>query len=194
MSARVRGVFFGVFNDKAAVDVAIAAGEGATISITFNTAELDQYSEKLTATAKVISISEGKFLGTKGMVASSTVNLGRSVLLELGGSEVAIKLVVISVRQQILSTDYFTHFGLNMADCTCAVVKSRGHFRAGFQHFVHDGDGVLEVDVPGLSCQNLSRFSWQHLPRPVWPLDREASDLRLDWDAIEAEDGPLFVL
>ena len=69
-------------------------------------------------------------------------------LLELGGPEVALQLVVISRRQQILSTDYFEHFELDMADCSTAVVKSRGHFRAGFQHFVPDA-GVLEVDVPG---------------------------------------------
>ena len=69
-------------------------------------------------------------------------------LLELGGPDVALQLVVISRRQQILSTDYFEHFELDMADCSTAVVKSRGHFRAGFQHFVPDA-GVLEVDVPG---------------------------------------------
>jgi microcystin degradation protein MlrC len=106
---------------------------------------------------------------------------------------VSLQLVVISRRQQILSTDYFEHFGLSMADCTTAVVKSRGHFRAGFQHFVPD-EGVLEVDVPGLSCQNLGRFTWSALPRPVWPLDLEAKDLEPDWGLVESEAGPLFIL
>jgi hypothetical protein len=32
---------------------------------------------------------------------------------------------------------------------------------------------VIEVDAPGLSSQNLSRFDWAYLPRPCWPLDRE---------------------
>ncbi|MED5474164.1 MAG: microcystinase MlrC family protease, partial [Pseudomonadota bacterium] len=54
------------------------------------------------------------------------------------------------------------------------VVKSRGHFRAGFSHLFSD-EQIIEVDVPGLTSPNLSNFNWKYLPRPVYPLDENAS-------------------
>jgi microcystin degradation protein MlrC len=50
------------------------------------------------------------------------------------------------------------------------VVKSRGHFRGGFDEYVV-GDQIIEVDAPGLTSPVLSRYPWKNLPRPVIPLD-----------------------
>ena len=52
------------------------------------------------------------------------------------------------------------------------VVKSRGHFRAGFDEFFPD-DRILEVDAPGLTSPVLANFPFARLPRPIWPLDPE---------------------
>jgi microcystin degradation protein MlrC len=52
------------------------------------------------------------------------------------------------------------------------VVKSRGHFRAGFEPWFPP-ENVYEVDTPGLTSPVLSRFTWKHLPRPVYPLDED---------------------
>jgi microcystin degradation protein MlrC len=54
------------------------------------------------------------------------------------------------------------------------VVKSRGHFRAGFNH-LFPPERIVEVDVPGLTSPNLANFDWKYLPRPVFPLDKEAT-------------------
>ncbi|NDG47855.1 MAG: MlrC family protein 3, partial [Rhodospirillales bacterium] len=50
------------------------------------------------------------------------------------------------------------------------VLKSRGHFRAGFAEFAPN-ERILEVDAPGLTSPVLSRFAWKRLPRPVFPID-----------------------
>ena len=54
------------------------------------------------------------------------------------------------------------------------VVKSRGHFRAGFDEFFPN-DRIHEVDSAGLTSPVLSNFAWKRLPRPAWPLDPEAA-------------------
>ena len=60
------------------------------------------------------------------------------------------------------------------AAARCVVVKSRGHFRGGFdEFFTHDR--IIEVDAPGLTSPILARFAWTKLPRPVLPLDDETS-------------------
>jgi microcystin degradation protein MlrC len=54
------------------------------------------------------------------------------------------------------------------------VVKSRGHFRAGFDEFFPP-ERVLEVDTPGLTSPVLERLDFRGLPRPVFPLDADAA-------------------
>jgi microcystin degradation protein MlrC len=49
-------------------------------------------------------------------------------------------------------------------------VKSRGHFRAGFDIFFSD-DRIIEVDVPGLTTPVLKNVPWKRVPRPIYPLD-----------------------
>ncbi len=165
-AAGAEGVLLGVVTDPPLVEAAFAAGEGKAIDARFNSAETQTFSEPFTAPATVAGLSDGEFVGRHGMVADRTVRLGRSCRLDLGG----IQVVVISARQQCLSADFFAHFGLDVAAARGVVVKSRGHFRAGFQHLFPPAR-IHEVDVPGLTSPNLANFDWRHLPRPVYPLD-----------------------
>ncbi len=64
--------------------------------------------------------------------------------------------------------------GLDIATARTVVVKSRGHFRGGFDEFFKD-EQIVEVDCPGLTSPMLSRFDWTRLPRPVVPLDESVS-------------------
>lgn len=171
--AGVENALFGVFNDAALVDSAYQAGLGGQFRAAFNSAETNKFSLPFEANVVVEKLSDGEFVGEYGMVAGNTVRLGRSCVLALGG----IKIVVISIRQQCLSNDYFTHFGLDSAAARCTVVKSRGHFRAGFQH-LFPPERIVEIDVPGLTSPNLINFPWKQLPRPVYPMDPETQ-----WDA-----------
>ncbi len=50
------------------------------------------------------------------------------------------------------------------------MVKSCGHFRAGFDTWYPD-NRIIEADAAGLTSLVLERFAWKRLPRPVWPLD-----------------------
>ena len=102
------------------------------------------------------------------MVAGTTADTGQTAVLDLGG----IKVICISKRQQCRSADFISAFGINPIDCRSIVVKSRGHFRAGFNHIFKPRQ-IIEIDVPGLTSPNLNTFDWKYLPRPVYPLDDE---------------------
>jgi microcystin degradation protein MlrC len=168
--AGVENCVFAVFNDPALVKRADDAGVGATFTATFNSEETNQFSEPFEAEVTVEKLSDGEFAGTAGMVKGRTVQLGQSCLLRLGG----IQIIVISIRQQCLSNDYLQHFGLDAAEARVTVVKSRGHFRAGFQH-IFPPERIIEADVPGLTSCNLLTFPWKHMPRPVYPMDPETT-------------------
>ena len=170
--AGVENCLFGVFSDAALAEAAAAAGEGATFAAKFNSAETNAFSLPFEAEVTVEKLTDGEFEGKHGMAKGRTVQLGRSCLLSLGG----IRIAVISIRQQCLSNDYFRHFGVDAAEARSTVVKSRGHFRAGFQH-LFPPERIIEADVPGLTSPNLSNFPWKHMPRPVYPMDPETA-----WD------------
>ena len=76
------------------------------------------------------------------------------------------------MRKQSADPALFELFGINISDARSVVVKSRGHFRAGFDEFFKD-DQILEVDAPGLTSPVLSNFEFKGLPRPIYPLDED---------------------
>jgi len=170
LDAGVEGCVLSVFFDKAAVAASVAAGVGARIQVTLNAEEDTEFSDPLAVEARVVSLHDGRFVGHYGMVAGTTADTGATAVLDLGG----VTVICISKRQQCRSSDYISAFGIDPAACRSIVVKSRGHFRAGFQH-LFPAERVLEIDVPGLTSPNLANFDWRYLPRPVFPLDPEAA-------------------
>ncbi len=168
--AKAQGVIFGVFYDAALAAQAHKLGEGATFTASFNSAENNEFSLPFDCEARVVKLSNGEFVGRRGVRKDTTVNMGTSVLLDLGG----IQLVVISFRTQCMDPRQFEMFDLDIAQARVVVVKSRGHFRGGFDEFCKP-EQIYEVDCPGLTSPILANFNWSKLPRPVYPLDEETS-------------------
>ena len=167
-SAGVQNVFFGVFNDAALATKAHQIGEGAIFTASFNTEEHQEFSLPFDCEAKVVKVSDGRYVGRRGVLKNVSSDMGPSALLDLGG----IQVVVISHRCQCMDPRQFEMFGLDIAQARVVVVKSRGHFRGGFDEFFKP-DQIFEVDCPGLTSPVLANFTWSKLPRPVYPLDEE---------------------
>jgi microcystin degradation protein MlrC len=167
---KAQGVFFGVFNDAALAAKAHELGEGAIFTASFNTQEHQEFSLPFDCEAKVIKLSDGKFVGRRGVLRNVSSDMGPSALLDLGG----IQVVVISIRCQCMDPRQFEIFDLDIAQAKVVVVKSRGHFRGGFDEFFKP-EQVYEVDCPGLTSPVLANFTWTKLPRPVYPLDEETT-------------------
>ena len=120
--------------------------------------------------AKVLRLGDGKYVGRRGVLKDVSADMGPSALLDLGG----IQIVVITLRCQCMDPMQFEMFGLDIAQARVVVVKSRGHFRGGFDEFFKP-EQIYEVDCPGLTSPVLANFTWTKLPRPVYPLDEETS-------------------
>jgi microcystin degradation protein MlrC len=91
-------------------------------------------------------------------------DMGRAVLLEVG----AIKIVV-SEREGIGGNHpvVYRHFGIEPATAAMIVMKTASNF----QYYAELTSEIIRVDTPGPTMSQLTAFSWQHLPRPIWPLD-----------------------
>jgi microcystin degradation protein MlrC len=168
--ARARGVLVGVFIDPELAAEAHQRGAGATFHAAFNRAHDSEYSKRFEAPAKVIALHDGRCVGRRGIWAGRSLDLGPCAALDLDG----IIVVVATNRKQCADPVLFEMFGLDIAKARTVVVKSRGHFRAGFDEFFAP-DQVYEVDTPGLTSPVLERFEFRHLPRPVFPLDPDTA-------------------
>jgi len=168
--AGAAGAVAGVLVDPALAAEAHGLGEGADFEAVFNRVE-SEFSRRFAAPAKVLALRDGKGVGRRGTMAGRQFDLGPSALLELAGS--GLRVVVGSLRRQLHEPRMLEMHGIDIARARCVVVKSRGHFRAGFDEFFPD-DRIIEVDAPGLTSPVLGNFAWKRLPRPVFPIDPAA--------------------
>lgn len=169
--AGARGVVLGLFVDPALAAEAQALGVGARFHAVFNRVE-SAFSRRFEAGATVRALTDGRGTGRRGTMAGRDFELGPTALLELAGS--GMQVVVISLRRQCHEPRTLEMHGLDIAQARTVVVKSRGHFRAGFDEFFPPAR-IFEVDSPGLTSPVLSNFSWRRLPRPSYPLDPGAA-------------------
>lgn len=170
LKAGVKDALVGVIWDPILAAEARLHGVGKTFIAHFNREGGDEFSKPFSAEAKVRSLAPQFLRGRRGIYANNTLDIGVGVALDIDG----ITVVVLGNRYQCADPIFFEAFGLNIAAARVVVVKSRGHFRGGFDEFFRHED-VVEVDAPGLTSPILSRFPWRHMPRPVLPIDDTAT-------------------
>ncbi len=164
--AGVRDGLLGVFYDPPLAAEAHRYGRHYQFDARFNREESTEFSEPWSAPARVTSLTDGNRVGRRGIYAGMRLELGPCAALQVGG----VTAVVISHRVQCADPIFFEMMGLDIGRARSVAVKSRGHFRGGFDEFFGP-DQIVEVDLPGLTSPVLSRFDWERLPRPVIPLD-----------------------
>jgi microcystin degradation protein MlrC len=168
--ADVRGALFGIIYDPELAAEAHGHGLHYHFTARFNRAETTKFSEKWEAPARVAALSDGNCVGRRGLYAGQLLALGPCAALAIGG----ITVVVVSRRRQCADPVFFEMLGLDIGKARAVAVKSRGHFRGGFDEFFGPGE-IVEVDLPGLTSPMLDRFRWTRLPRPVIPLDEDVA-------------------
>ena len=172
VEAEAQGVLYGSFFDPDLAHAAREAGVGATIAAVFNSAGETEFAKRFEVPAIVRAVHEGPVVGRRGIFAGRTLDLAPMAALEIGGED-GITAVVISARHQTADPVFFEALGLEAGSARTVCVKSRGHFRAGFDLWFAP-DQVYEIDTPGVTAPVLDRFAWKGLPRPVYPLDPAA--------------------
>ena len=164
--AGVTNALLGVFYDPDLAAEAQRRGVGAHLEAQFNRTETTAFSERYSAPATVAAVTDGICVGRRGIYAGMRLELGPCAALTVG----AVTVVVVSHRVQCADPVFFEMMGLDIGRASSVVVKSRGHFRGGFDEFFGP-EQIVEVDLPGLTSPMLGRFTWTRLPRPVIPLD-----------------------
>lgn len=168
--ADVQGAFIGLMIDADVAAKAHETGVGGQFQAQFNANGGTEFDESLSLSVTVEKLTGGQFVGRRGILRGRSVSLGPCALLRAGG----VLIGVASNRKQCADPAMVEQFDLDIGELRTLVVKSRGHFRAGFDEYFSP-DRVYEIDNKGLTSPVLSNFNWSDLVRPVYPLDEETT-------------------
>lgn len=161
----------GPFCDPETVAQLIDAGVGATVTVQLggkvDMPAMGLKGEPLEVTGTVRRITDGSFTITGPMFTGVKFNIGRCAVLDTG----KVEIVVSEGRYEPFDVGAFTHAGIDPSRKKYVLLKTRQHFRAGFEPLAKH---IVMVSGPGTCTSDYSLFPWKNIRRPVYPLDPEA--------------------
>jgi microcystin degradation protein MlrC len=154
--------------DPETLDQMRAAGIGAVIDVNVggktNSPAVGIVGEPLPLRGTVKTITDGRFRLEGDMMAGFPVNLEGTAVLDTGDLEI----IVSGSRSEPYAPQYFTHAGIDPATKRYVVLKSRQHFRAGFEPIARH---VLMAGGRGVCREEFDTLPFKHLKRPIYPID-----------------------
>lgn len=154
--------------DAAAVDYMITQGQGSTVELEIgghtDTPALGLRGTGLSCRGVVRTITDGRFAISGPMQTGLVVQLGRTVVLDIGQA----LLLVCEERWEPYDPGCFTHAGIDPFALRYVLIKSRQHFRATFEA---PAQHIVLADAPGVANVPFKVENYQHLTRPIYPLD-----------------------
>ena len=167
LEAGITGIAFANMMDEETTRAAHEAGVGSMIDVQLGGKLGPEFGGPIAIKARVRALTDGRFQFEGPMLRGQHVDMGPTAVLEADGLEV----VVTGKRFQSYDPMFFKHAGIEPTTRDIIVVKSAQHFRAAFGPLSRC---VLVVDSGGgLTTDDLSKFSYQHIPRPAFPLDTD---------------------
>jgi microcystin degradation protein MlrC len=113
--------------------------------------------------------------GTVRLITSGSIEhvgggrtaLGQTAVVRCGSTDI----VLTEHPSSQTSPSYFRAVGIDPRDRRIIVVQSAHLFRNAFEVRENIPRMIIEVDTPGITSPNAARFTYQHVQRPIYPLD-----------------------
>lgn len=162
-----------LIKDPESVERCIEAGPGGTVELSLG-GKIDRlHGDPIEITGYVQTISDGRYINAGPMHAGVGVNLGRSVVLNVRG----VQVLVTERAETPIDLNIFRRHGIEPTALQVIGLKGKGHFRASFEPIAEQ---VMLVEGPGITGADLSRLTFGHVRRPIWPLDPDVEFARPD--------------
>jgi microcystin degradation protein MlrC len=170
--------------DPNVVRAGLESGVGATLDMEVGAAIDQRFYKPLRVTGRVKLIDDGEYMicgpthGGWGREvrrdAWREARVGPRVVLRVGD-----KIdVIFSEGRTGKDRDFFKSAGIVFDEKQIVVVKSNQAHRASFDPIVA---GNIDLASPGASTVDYASLPFRHIPRPLWPIDRD-----FDWQPGQA--------
>jgi microcystin degradation protein MlrC len=128
---------------------------------------VDEYhGDPVEVSGVVTGLFDGQWVETEARHGGRRHNdQGPTAVLALDGGTT---LVLNSLQTPPFSLGQLTSLGIDPARATMIVVKAAVAYKAAYAPVAAD---IIEVDTPGVTAVNATRFPYRNIPRPMFPLD-----------------------
>ena len=155
--------------DPASVDAAWEAGIGRLVDLQVGGKNEPTNGDPVPMHAEVRLMTN---LEVDFVTGDHKARLGRAAVVRCGRTDV----VLTQFPSSQTTPAYFRAAGIEPRDRRIIVVQSAHLFRAAFEVQERIPKMIVEVDTPGITSPNAHRFTYQHVRRPIFPLDDFAWD------------------
>jgi microcystin degradation protein MlrC len=160
-------VFYAICDPQAAREAA-TAGVGSTITLPLggkvDMPAIQRAGEPLTVTGRVKLVFDGVYLNRGPMYRGVRNDTGLTVVIDTG----RVEIVVVSRHQEPFDINCLLSAGIDPLQKRYVVLKSRVHWRAGFSAMATE---IIECSGVGVTTSDYSQLDFQHVRRPIYPLD-----------------------
>ncbi|WP_223593116.1 M81 family metallopeptidase [Neobacillus bataviensis] len=155
---------FGGLYDPESIEACRKAGVGNKVSLLLGGKVSSEFGEPVQVEATIIALSDGVFYNSGPFNQNLKVDLKGAAHIRVG------KMDILLIGRPMSANDpeMFRHIGLEPSTKRILCLKAKNHFRAAFETIVGH---IIYVDAPGVASNRLTTFTYQHIPRPIWPLD-----------------------
>ncbi|HYJ12061.1 MAG TPA: MlrC C-terminal domain-containing protein, partial [Thermomicrobiales bacterium] len=155
-----------VIADPVAAEVARSAGVGAPVDLLVGGKVDRLHGDPVRLQGVVRSLHDGRWVHEGPENAGVPVDSGPTAVVVAGGVTVVLtsRKTMPGDQQQLKSV------GIEPTEQHILVMKSAIRWRGGFESITTRS---IDVDTPGLGSVNLANFPYQHIRRPIFPLDPE---------------------
>ena len=164
-------VVAGPICDPEGVRRILEAGTAASVTLPLggkvDMPQINLAGRPLSVTGTVTRITAGEFVVTGPMATGTRVRMGRTAVLDTG----PLQLVVSERRSEPFDLGVFTHCGIDPTRKRYVLIKSRQHFRAGFEPIARH---IVLCDGDGCTSSDLSLFTYRNRRRPLYPFEPDA--------------------
>jgi microcystin degradation protein MlrC len=161
-------VVAGPICDPPSVARILAAGTAASVTLPLggrvDMPQINLAGKPFPVTGRVARITDGEFVVTGPMATGTRVRMGKTAVLDTG----AVQIVISSGRSEPFDLGVFTHCGIDPRRKRYVLIKSRQHFRAGFEPIARH---IVLCDGDGVTSSDLKLFTYKRRPRPLYPFD-----------------------
>lgn len=162
-----------VLADPEAVQRAVEAAIGESLTLEVGGKKDGMHGEPVEVMGRVKSVHDGRYIETEprhGGMRYHDQGLTAVLEVEARVPEDSSYVVLTTNRQVPFSLQQIRSLGLDPTERRMIVVKSTIAFRAAYEPIA---GRIIEVDTPGLTSVNPTRFTYEHVRTPLWGLKGE---------------------
>lgn len=157
-----------IIADAEASAAAFAAGVGGQIHIEVGGKVDDMHGEPVAIHGSVRLLCDGKWVHEGPENAGVPVDSGPTAVLRMGG----VNIVLTTRKTAPGDLQQLKSVGIDPVRQRIIVVKSAVRWRGGYEPIARH---AIHVDTPGICGSDLNRLTFQHVKRPIFPLDASGS-------------------